>query len=122
MILNRRCEAPLVWHRFEQIFQKMEESVAHGVAVFRAKIVYIRLVLIRQPRFTTAEEIVDLQILSQKLLGKELVVTAFMTVRRGKGDILMPLLPVHLVAVHLHFKDKIFLGSRAAGNGICFVS
>ena len=97
MVFNRRCEAPLAWHRFEQIFQKMEESVAHGVAVFRAKIVYIRLVLIRQPRFTTAEEIVDLQILSQKLFGKELIVTAFMTVGRGEGDILMVVLPVNLV-------------------------
>ena len=48
--------------------------------------------------------------------------TVFMTVGRGKGDILMSLLPVHLVAVHLHFKDEVFLTASAAGNGICFVS
>ena len=90
--------------------------------MFGLKIIHVRLVLIRKPRFTTAEEIVDLQILSQKLFGKELVVTAFMTIRRGKGDLLMPLLPVHLVAVHLHFKDEFFLGASAAGNGIRFVS
>ena len=35
------------------------------------------------------EEIVDLQIFSEKLLGKELIVTAFVTVRRGEGDILI---------------------------------
>ena len=122
MVFNRRREAPFVWHRFEQILEKMEESVAHRVAVFRAKIVYIRLVLIRKYRFTTAESEINLQIFSQKLLGKELIVMALMTVGSGEGDILMPLLPVHLVAVHLHFKDKIFLGASAAGNGICLVS
>ena len=76
MIFDGRSEEPIVRYGFEQVFQKIEEPVTNRVGVFGLKIVYIRLVLIRQPRFTTAEEIVDLQILSQKLLGKELVVTA----------------------------------------------
>ena len=122
MILHRRCEAPLVWHRFEQILEKMEESFAHGVAVFGLKIVDVCLVLIRKSRFTTAESEVYLQILSQKLLGKELIVTAFMTVRRGEGDILMVVLPVNLVAVHLHFIDKIFLAAGVVGNVICLAT
>ena len=83
MLFNGRGEESIVWHSLEQILEKMEESVAHGVAVFRTKIVYIRFVLIRQPRFATAEEIVDLQILSQMLLGKCLVVPSFMTVWLG---------------------------------------
>ena len=87
--------------------------------MFGSEIIHIRLVLIRKSRFTTAESEIDLQIFSQKLLGKELVVTTFMTVGRGEGDILMIIFPVNLVAMQLHFIDEIYLAAGVVGYVIC---
>ena len=85
--------------------------------MFGLGVVHIGLVPVSKSRFTATESEVYLQILSQELLCKELIVTAFMAVGSGEGDILMLVLPVNLVAMHLHFPDEFFLGTCAVGNG-----
>ncbi|CDE05404.1 unknown [Anaerotruncus sp. CAG:390] len=119
MLFDRRSEAPFIRHGFEQTFQERKQTFSHRITVFRMQAVFKLLILHSKSRLTSAEEKINLQIFSQKLLGKELVVTAFMTVRCGEGYILVSLLPVHLVAVHLHLVDKIFFAGGAAGNEIC---